>query len=414
MNHILIIGFVWPEPNSSAAGSRMLQLINLFLDQNWKITFASPALETQHMTDLEKLGISTVNIKVNDSSFDIFIKEENPEVVLFDRFIIEEQFGWRVTQHCPNTIKILNTEDLHCLRKTRHQALKNDKEFTLEQLLDNDHTKREIASIYRCDLSLIISDFELEILTNTFNIPSQLLFYIPFLLDPITEEIKKQWLPFEQRKHFITIGNFRHEPNWDSILYLKKTIWPLIKEEISKEIELHIYGAYPPPKATQLQNSSLGFHIKGWAQNSKTVLSQAKICIAPLRFGAGIKGKLAESMLCGTPSITTSIGAEGMIHDDIDWNGFIVDNPIRFAKAAIKLYNNKNLWLQSQQNGIRIINAKFQKKQFSDKLFQHIQKISSNLKKHRNTNFIGKMLQFHTLRSTEFMARWIEAKNKKE
>ncbi|GGX20284.1 glycosyltransferase [Aquimarina muelleri] len=411
MNHLFIIGFVWPEPNSSAAGSRMLQLIDLYIAQNWKITFASPAIETKHMFNLKDIGISTVNIKPNSTSFDTYLKKTQPNIVLFDRFIMEEQFGWRVSKQCPGALKILNTEDLHCLRKTRQECFKNKKEFEITDLLNNEHTKREIASIYRCDLSLIISDYEVKILEDVFKIDKNLLFHIPFLLNTITTETKKEWPNYNSRKHFITIGNFRHEPNWNSILYLKETIWPLIQKELP-EAELHIYGAYPPPKATQLHNPKQGFHIKGWAKNANEVMQQAKVCLAPLRFGAGIKGKLAEAMLCGTPSITTTIGAEGMLNKESDWNGFITDNPIEFAKAAIHIYTNSSTWSQAQQNGIEIINTRFQKKIFSVSFMNKISKIQHNIKQHRNNNFIGAMLQHHSIRSTEFMSRWIEEKNK--
>jgi len=323
----------------------------------------------------------------------------------------EEQFGWRVSKHLPDTLRILNTEDLHSLRKTRQETFKAGTIFNYSNLKNSDIAKREIASIYRCDLSLIISDFETNLLKEEFNIDKKLIHYLPFLLDPITEEIKQQWPVFSKRNHFTTIGNFRHEPNWNSILYLKETIWPLIRKQLP-ETELHIYGAYPPPKATQLHNPKQGFHIKGWAKNAQEVMKQARVCLAPLRFGAGIKGKLAEAMLCGTPSITTTIGAEGMLGEDSDWNGFIKDTPEEFANAAIKLYNNQNIWHQAQQNGIEIINTLFQKDRHTNQLIQCISELQNNLKEHRSKNFIGSMLHHHSMKSTEFMSRWIEEKNK--
>ena len=93
----------------------------------------------------------------------------NPDVVLFDRFMIEEQFGWRVTEQCPNAVKLLDTEDLHCLRKGRHQAFKDKQPFT-DDYLFNDFAKREIASILRCDVTLMISEFEMELLSKNFTL----------------------------------------------------------------------------------------------------------------------------------------------------------------------------------------------------------------------------------------------------
>ncbi|MCG8753208.1 glycosyltransferase, partial [Tenacibaculum finnmarkense] len=161
MKQLLIIGYVWVEPNSSAAGSRMLQLIELFKKNNYKITFASPAQKGEKAFNLSEIGVNEASIALNSASFDGFIEELNPEIVLFDRFMMEEQFGWRVAENCPDAIRILDTEDLHFLRKTRHQQLKKGQNFSTDALLKSVDAKREIASILRCDLSLIISTYEM-------------------------------------------------------------------------------------------------------------------------------------------------------------------------------------------------------------------------------------------------------------
>ena len=121
LKKLLIIGFVWPEPKSSAAGGRMMQLISIFKENGFEITFASAAQDSDFMIDLAEFGVIKRSIELNSSSFDDFIKELNPDVVLFDRFMIEEQFGWRVIENCPKAIRILDTEDLHFLRKARER-----------------------------------------------------------------------------------------------------------------------------------------------------------------------------------------------------------------------------------------------------------------------------------------------------
>ena len=94
----------------------MLQLLELFLEKQWEVIYASTASESAYAIDVANLGIVTETVQMNDPSFDTFIKELNPDIVLFDRFMVEEQFGWRVAQHCPNALRLLDTEDLHCLR----------------------------------------------------------------------------------------------------------------------------------------------------------------------------------------------------------------------------------------------------------------------------------------------------------
>jgi hypothetical protein len=410
MPHLLIIGSVWPEPTSSAAGVRMMQLIEVFLQANYTLTFASTCAKTDNAVNLESLGVAQQEIQLNHASFDDFITRLQPNMVLFDRFMTEEQFGWRVAQHCPNALRILDTEDLHCLRNARAQAFKKEIDFTTNALLQTDIAKREIASVLRCDVSLIISEVEMQLLTEVFRVDKALLLYIPFMLDEVTDEIAQKLPSFNSRQHFITIGNFLHAPNLDAVRYLKTTIWPLIRKQLPKA-QLHIYGAYVSQKATQLHNEKEGFLIQGKAKNVHTVIQQAKVCLAPLRFGAGLKGKLVDAMQNGTPCVMSTIAAEGMF-GELPPNGIVANTPQDFANAAVALYNNEPQWEDAQQQGYAVINQRFSKEKYKTTLLAKLQELQEQLDTHRTNNFIGAMLQHHTLQSTKFMARWIEEKNK--
>ncbi|MEL1241705.1 glycosyltransferase [Flavobacterium flavipallidum] len=408
--HLLIIGFVWPEPNSSAAGGRMMQLISLFQEQGYEITFASPAQDSDFMVDLSQFDVTKQTINLNCSSFDEFVKELNPSIVLFDRFMIEEQFGWRVAENCPNALRILDTEDLHCLRTARQKAFKEKRVFQTQNLLVEEVAKREIASILRCDLSLMISEYEIELLTYTFKIDGSLLYYLPLLLESKDIPDLKELPSFEERKDFVFIGNFLHEPNWNAVQYLKETIWPLIIKQLPEAV-LNVYGAYPSQKVLQLNNVKEGFLIQGRAENANKVVQKARVVLASLRFGAGIKGKLLEAMQCGTPSVTTSIGAESMC-GNLDWNGFVEDDPLFFADKAVQLYQDKNLWFQAQKNGVELIKERYLRTLFEDDFKNKIEELNANLAEHRLNNFMGELLQHHSLKSTKYMSKWIEEKNK--
>ncbi|PBQ32962.1 glycosyltransferase [Sphingobacteriaceae bacterium] len=411
MSLVLVIGKVWPEPASSAAGSRMMEIIRVFLSHKYDVVFASAANDSAFMADLESIGVKKKSIQLNDVSFDSFVKELNPAIVLFDRFTSEEQFGWRVAEQCPHALRILDTEDLHCLRAARHKAFKEKRDFNEVDLV-SDIAKREIASIYRCDLSLIISSVEMKILTDYFKVDASLLYYLPFLLEKIIEENEKRWPDFSERSGFISIGNFLHEPNWDAVLYLKQEIWPLIRKKLPKA-ELFIYGAYPSHKVFDLHNPKEGFLIKGRAEDAKEVMSKARVCIAPLRFGAGIKGKLADAMVCGTPNVTTDIGAEAM-KESLAWSGEIKNSAAEIAEAAVELYVQEDTWKEAQQRGITLINTLFAKENFEEDFISAISNLQKNLDEHRLKNFTGAMLMQHTALSSRYMALWIEAKNKRD
>ncbi len=405
--NVLIIGLVWPEPDSSAAGQRMLQLIQTLLKAGMKVTFASQASESDYMFDLAAIGVARMKIQVNDSDFDVLVKDLNPKIVIFDRFVMEEQFGWRVAQNCPDTVRILDSEDLHFLRFTRGNAVKKSRPFDERDLLTEDITKREIASILRCDLTLVISETEVDLLVRIFKIDVDLLFYLPLLVERVTENLNTG---FDQRSDFVFIGNFLHDPNADAVDYLKSTIWPLIRLQMPWAT-LRVYGAYPSNKALQYHNGKKGFLVKGRAENAHEVIKSGRVLLAPLRFGAGLKGKLIESMTFGTPSITTTIGAEG-IAGELPWNGFIADDPQEFADAAVRLYNDDILWCQMQQNGYEIVNTRFLLSNFKMELLLRLENLCSDLESHRRKNFLGAMLLHHTIASTKYMSKWIEAKNK--
>ncbi|MDR6301960.1 glycosyltransferase [Mesonia maritima] len=409
MKNLLIIGYLWPEPASSAAGSRMMQLIDLFREKDWEITYASPASNQEFSINLAELGIEKKQIKTNDSSFDEYLKAESFTAVMFDRFMMEEQFGWRVSENCPNAIRILDTEDLHFFRKARYEAFKQGRSLKKTDL-HSDEARREIASILRCDLSLIISEAETQLLIEKFNIQPSLLRYIPFLVEEQPEDKLAEFPTFQQRNDFMFIGNFLHAPNWDAVLYLKNNIWPLVKKQLPKA-KLHIYGAYTTEKVKQLENKKEGFLVEGRVNNAAEKFQQTRILLAPLRFGAGIKGKFIEAMINGTPSVTTTIGAEGICGIN-PWNGEIANDDKTIAEAAVTLYKNEKRWTKAQQFGTRILQNRFQKATFKNLLFEEIQYLEENLETHRSKNFMGSMLMHHTLKSTKYMALWIEAKNK--
>lgn len=424
MRKVLVIGYVWPEPRSSAAGSRMLELLGVFRGEGWHVTFASAAALSSHRADLSELQIEEVAVALNCDSFDGFVAQLQPDLVLFDRFFTEEQFAWRVERAWPTALRVLDTSDLHCLRDTRHALLKANQQacaneteryqvgpvqatpqVLYEVMADSDMAQREVAAIYRCDLTLMISSFEMALLQGHFGVPAALLHECALMLIPPTHNA----LPFAERQHFLSIGNFRHAPNWDAVLWLKHALWPLIRARLP-QAQLHVYGAYPPPKATALHNPKQGFHVLGWVDDAHRVMTQARVCLAPLRFGAGIKGKLADAMACGTPSITTPIGSEGM-HGELPWPGSVAADAHAFADAAVQFYQDEDRWAQAQQQGHVLLDSRFDRGRLGEALIARLEELLMNREQHRRGNFIGAMLRHHQHKSTQYMSQWIAAKN---
>ncbi|WP_158795790.1 glycosyltransferase [Pedobacter sp. L105] len=407
---VLVIGLVWPEPVSSAAGTRLIQLINVFLSTGYEVFFASAASKGEFSFNLENIGVKEQEIRLNDEGFNHFLREINPGIVLFDRYVTEEQYGWRVQQECPDAMRLLDTEDLHCLRHARQQAVKKGIPFAAADLF-TDMAKREIASILRCDLSLMISEIEMVILKEQFHVDPSLIYYLPFLEDELSPAHIQGWKGFEEREGFVFIGNYLHEPNWNTLQILKTKIWPVLRKKLP-ESGLHIYGAYPSQKVMQFHNEQERFYVHGRAKDAKEAITRHRILLAPIQFGAGVKGKFIDAMQTGTPAVTTTVGAEAM-HGNLDWNGAIADQPELFIDQAVSLYQDKAQWLEAQQNGITIINERYAKSKFIPSFLEKLNTLAAGLAAHRQFNFIGQILQYHTANSTKYMSLWIEEKNKK-
>ncbi|ANW95198.1 glycosyltransferase [Wenyingzhuangia fucanilytica] len=405
MQSLLIIGYVWPEPTATAAGSRMLQIIEQFKLLGYTITFASPAQKPTTAFNLSSINVTAETILLNDVSFDTFIKQLNPNVVLFDRFMMEEQFGWRVAEICPDVIRILDSEDLHFLRKARHEAVKKGCDLP-KGIIQSEEAKREIASIYRCDVTLTISDFEMSYLKEVYQIPEKLLWYLPFLVE-IDNSLKPT---FKERQDFLFIGNFIHAPNWDAVLQLKQALWPAIKKQIPKA-QLHIYGGYPTDKVFQLHSVKDRFLVHGRANEVKEVMQQVRVCLAPMRFGAGLKGKLIDAMQNDTPFVTSNIGAEGMF-GDLELENGVANNDADFVAKAVRLYSDEKLWKTASHQGKLVLKTRFDKMIFQKEFGGKLNDLNLNLKKYRTENFTGSMLQHHTLKSSMYLSKWIAEKNK--
>jgi hypothetical protein len=397
-----MLGKVWPEPASTAAGRRTLDLIRALQVAGWRVSFACAAQPTGYSLDLAALDVPTYAVQPNDAAFDAWIAHLDPDVVLFDRFMIEEQFGWRVERACPQALRVLDTSDLHCLREARQAQLKQGGALNLY----NDSALREIASIHRSDLTLMISEYEMEVLRSEFAIPPAQIAYWPFGLPRPDNPFPS----YAARQHCMLIGSFMHPPNVDAARWCKQAIWPRIRNALP-DVELHCYGSYGDKFIGELHAPTQGFHFKGRAEDAPATMAQYRLNLAPLRYGAGLKGKVFDGFQSGTPTITTPIGAEG-IAAALDWGCAISADPQAFADAAIEVYRSAECWSRVQAQGQQIARARFDRAAWQPRLAELLRGALAARDEHRHQHFIGRMLRHHHQRSTEFMSRWIEAKNR--
>lgn len=312
---------------------------------------------------------------------------------------------------------------------------------------------RELSSIYRSDLSLICSREELRILREDYGVPRDLLamgsfFYPPALpragLDGLSGTMDLDQAPAgrgdqgiggegdQPRKHFVFIGTFKHAPNVDAVMWLSQHIWPQIRSQIP-DAECHVYGSYATSAVTALHKPSLGFHVKGHAPDLD-MLWGYRVGLAPLRFGAGIKGKILDSWRHGLPVVTTPIGAEGLC----DAPPSRVDGPVPAAAGAhlcgspestvfrgglgtavtaedlaadaVRLYRDAEIWRQSAEQGRQHLERWFDEDKNGRELLASLEWAFNNRHQQRRNNFVGGMLWMNGQRATEFFSRWLELK----
>jgi len=192
---------------------------------------------------------------------------------------------------------------------------------------------------------------------------------------------------------------------------MSREIWPRIREELP-EAEMYCYGAYLDKETSRLSDGANGFHVRGLAKDL-SIMYKHRVCLAPLRFGAGIKGKILDSWWHGLPVCTTPIGAEGLCDDSSDDFGGLgeADTADKVAGDAVRLYKDRELWVDSQAYGFKIMRDKYDSDTNGESLNRLIEETYGRLHHEREADLIGSMLWHHTARSTEYFSKWIEAKN---
>ena len=371
----------------------MWRLIATLQGGGYEVVFGSGAQDGDARDALEGAGIHTIETPVNDAAFDERVRVLDPAVVIFDRFMTEEQFSWRVRGAVPGALRVLDTIDLHFLRKAREA---NPVEPDLGP--GNETLLRELAAMYRSDVSLIISVDEMALLRERFSFPENKLCYHP-LVYPMVEPAPD----FGMRQHFCTVGNYMHAPNIDAVEVLAKQLWPELRTSLP-QAEMHVYGAYPSPRALQLNRAKEGFFVHGPVDDLRGMLHAHRVLLAPLRFGAGLKGKVMDAWYYGMPVVSSPIGAEGLF-PSLLWGGEVAEIGEGFVEAACRLYEQEDAWQRGVDRGREILATQFAEDVHGESLLSCLEETSAG------ADVIGAMLWREQLRSTEFMSRWIEAKN---
>jgi hypothetical protein len=399
MKRVAIFVYVWPEPYSSAAGVRTEQLTRQLEELGYTVVFFSPCKNNESSEFWKAKGIETIFCPANHRSALSQHQSLEPELVIYDRFVMEEQFGWQVNEIWPNALQFIDTQDLHHIRRIREKMAKDGAEISeikkLEAWQPDADFDRELSSLFRADACFVVSSWEKEWLIER-GYPKERVFHYAF---SSTKKISSK-IPWKDRSNFLFLGNFRHAPNLDAVKWLA-IFWPKIHEQT--QAKLVLVGAYPPQWISELaKNRSIQL-----VANSKEIdsfLANSRLLLAPLRFGAGIKGKVIEAWNQNTPVVGTSIAFEGM--------GKVASHDTKsdFLEAAVKLYLDETEWKKESEMAPNHLHN-FDPLVLKNTLKKAIE-IGNQKKLNWRNSIITRMLKLHSQNSYKYFSLWIEEKNR--
>ena len=338
---VLVIDYSLPTPDQDAGSFRMMEILKAIRAGGKQVTFIPADLvhRSPYAQNLQRIGIEVVHQPFYQSVL-YYLEEHGREfdLVILSRADVASRFVEPVRMCAPLAKVVFDTVDLHFLREARAAELLNDARL---RNAARRRKRQELVLATQCDATVVVSPVEKAILEN--ECPGLLVHLLPTIM-----EIPRESPPaFEDRQSILFIGGFAHPPNVDAVVNFVEEILPLVVARLP-DVVFVVVGSNTPDEVRNLGGKNV--QVLGFVQNVKPILDQARVAVAPLRFGAGVKGKVNQSMAHGIPTVVSSIAAEGMhlVHED---NAMIADDPASFASAIVGLYTSKELWERISANG---------------------------------------------------------------
>ncbi|MEO5717601.1 MAG: glycosyltransferase [Chthoniobacterales bacterium] len=338
---ILVIDHHLPMPDRDSGSLRMFQILTILQQLGHQVTFLPDNLADipPYGDDLRKRGITVMHHPYTSKIAD-YLEKEGPhyDVVILSRCDFARKHMEHVRQFAPQSRVIFDTVDLHFLRTHREAELTRDPTIQEEGRAKEE---AEYGLIDRADETWVVSTAEQELLAQAR--PDTVVHVISNIVDSPGSAV-----PFSARRDFLFIGSFQHTPNIDAVLFFAREIYPLVKPSISTA-KFFIIGDKAPPEVIALADENVV--VTGLVPDARAYFDNVKLSIAPLRYGAGVKGKINQSMGLGVPVIATSIAVEGMGLTDRK-DVMVADEPAEFARALLEVYSSPVLWEQISKAGV--------------------------------------------------------------
>jgi len=331
IGQVLFVDACTPTPDQDAGSLTVLRLMQAFQNIGYKVTFV-PEDNFLYLDDytraLQRIGIECVYAPYVRSVEDLLRRGDRFDVVVMFRHTVARKHLAAVRRLTPNARVIFHTSDLHHLREQREAELQ-------DASCDGWRTTREqeLAVVSRVDCTIVHSSTERTLLER--ELPDAFVYVFPWILD-----VRGRFTGFEERRDLVLLGGYGHPPNVDAALHFARDVFPDVRRAIPG-VEFHIVGANPPEELRSLNQE--GVRVRGYVPDLGEVLDACRLCVAPLRFGAGIKGKVAMAMSYGVPTVASPVAVEGMELED-GWHVVVADSAEAMARAVVELYQDRERW----------------------------------------------------------------------
>jgi glycosyltransferase involved in cell wall biosynthesis len=348
---VLFVDHSIPTPDRDAGSEFICWTMRIFLGLGYRVAFLPVTtldVTESYTHDLRRLGIEVVSGPAMPPA-DTFIRANAAayQLIILYRAPIAHRHIDDIRRVAPYTRVVFNTVDLHFLREERQAALHG----SADDMERAKETKRiELASIRKADCTIILSEAERDILSGL--VGSAALQFVPLISPAPGSESG-----FETRRNIVFVGGFGHLPNVDAVRYFASAIWPLVHARLP-DAQFIIVGSNAPDAVRDLAAPALGIEMRGFVSDLRALLGTCRLTVAPLRYGAGMKGKVVTSLAHGVPCIASPIAVEGS--GLVPGDGILIEaDPAGFAEAVIAAYEDRPLWEQLSASAVRFAAANF-------------------------------------------------------
>jgi O-antigen biosynthesis protein len=347
---VLVIDHRLPTPDRDSGSFRIMELIRAIQRRGHEITFIPDnwAVFSPYLEDLLGIGVKVVYPPIF-SSPEEFLKKQGGDfsLAIISRADVAERHMDAVRRHAPQARIVFDTVDLAFMREERQAQIGGDPALVA---VAASRKEQELRLARSADVTLVVSSIEKVVLEAECGGAIDVR-----ILSNIHPVERSEPPGYDQRRDILFIGGFDHAPNVDAVVFFAQVIFPRVRECIP-DVVFQVIGPYPTPEICRLASPSI--HILGFVPDVKPIFDKARLSVAPLRFGAGVKGKVNQSMSFGVPTVVTSMAAEGMyLTHEVD--ALIADDPANFADAVVRLWTSPELWRKVSKNGLHNLHKHF-------------------------------------------------------